>query len=402
MSTEIRTPTEDEFDVAVKTIEAAFGNQPAEGDLDRHRKTMPRDRIVCAFDDARPVGTAASFPFQLTIPGGELPAAGVTWIGVLPSHRRRGIMTQFMQRQLADFHGRGEPLAILWSSESSIYGRYGYGMAAPVLRLDAERVRFQFRDDPGPTGDIRIVAAEEAAELFPSVHERVRKHVPGMFAISADWWTEWKVADLERFRYGAGPKFFAAYERDGAVAGYGIYRLKHEWPEGSPRGQLFVLGAHAVDPPATRELWRFLFGIDLVARVQMELFDPGSPLPLMVADPRTLHLRVMDGLWLRLVDVEVALTARSYVGDGTVVIEVRDSVCPWNEGRYSVGASVARTSGDADLELDAADLACAYLGAFDFHALARAERVRELRPGALERASALFRTPRPPYCPDEF
>ena len=398
---DVRTASDDEFEVAVRTIEAAFGEEPGEGDLDRARKTMPLDRILCAFDDGRPVGTTASFPLQLTIPGGQLAVAGVTWVGVLPSHRRRGIMTQFMQRQLADVHERGEPLAILWASESVIYGRFGYGMSAPSLSLDAERVRFRFRNDPGPSGATRLVDADEAEQRFPPVHERVRVEVPGMFSIPPAWWAEWKLADIQRFRRGAGPKFFAAYERDGAVEGYAIYRLKQEWEHGMPRGQLQVGAAHAISPTATRELWRFLFGIDLVERVQMNFFDPGSSLMLMVADPRSLHLHLSDGLWLRLVDVEAALRARTY-GDGAVVLEVRDELCPWNAGRYRLEQTVERTQDEADLELDAADLACAYLGAFDFHALARAERVRELRPGALERASGLFRTPRPPYCPDEF
>ena len=399
---DIRTPSEGEFELAVKTIEAAFGGEPHEGDLERHQKTMPRDRVLCAFDDGRPVGTAASFPFRLTIPGGELPTAGVTWVGVLPSHRRRGIMTDFMQRQLADVHERGEPLAILWASESAIYGRFGYGMSAPSLTLDAERARFAFHNDPGPSGATRLVDRDEAERLFPQIHERVRKEIPGMFSLPQEWWKQWKLADPEHFRRGAGPKFFAAYERDGAVEGYAIYRLKHEWEQGMPRGKLYVIGAHAVSPPAMRELWRFLFGIDLVERVQMTLFDPGSSLMLMVLDPRSLHLVVGDGLWLRLVDVEAALRARTYAGDDAVVVEVRDALCPWNAGRFRVGAEVARTDDDADLELDVADLACAYLGGFDFHDLARAERVRELRPGTLERASGLFRTARPPYCADEF
>jgi predicted acetyltransferase len=123
---------------------------------------------------------------------------------------------------------------------------------------------------------------------------------------------------------------------------------------------------------------------------------------LMVSDPRSLQLRLADGLWLRIVDVEAALRARSYTDAEPVVIDVRDELCPWNEGRYRVGGDVGRTRGSADLELSVADLASAYLGAFDFHRLAVADRVRELKPGALERASLLFRTSRPPYCPEVF
>jgi len=154
------------------------------------------------------------------------------------------------------------------------------------------------------------------------------------------------------------------------------------------RGQVRVLEVVGVSQLATREIWRFLFGIDLVSRVNAHLVDPGSPLVLIVSDPRSLGLRWLDGLWLRLIDVEAALRGRSYAADETVVIDVHDTLCAWNEGRYRVGSSVVERSDDEpDLELDVGDLASVYLGAFDFHALARAERVRELRAGSLERAS---------------
>ena len=131
-------------------------------------------------------------------------------------------------------------------------------------------------------------------------------------------------------------------------------------------------------------------------------YDPGSPLLLMVADPRSLHLKFSEGLWLRLVDVGAALAGRAYSGDDAVVVDVADSFCPWNVGRWRIGKTVERTDDEADLELDIADLASAYLGAFDFNELAAAERVRELKPGALQRASDLFRAARPPYCPEDF
>ncbi len=175
-----------------------------------------------------------------------------------------------------------------------------------------------------------------------------------------------------------------------------------EWEQGIPRGEVRVIEAFATSSAATRELWRFLFGIDLVARVQSWMFDPASPLFLMVRDPRSLHLRLSDGLWLRIVDLEAALRGRRFAAGDAVVLEVRDELCPRNAGRWRVGPEVGRTDDEAELELDVADLASAYLGAFDFHALAAADRVRELREGALARASALFRTERPLFCPEGF
>jgi predicted acetyltransferase len=399
---EIRNPSDEELRDAMRAGEAAFGAEHKEEERERHRKMLPLDRFLAAYDDGRPVGTAASFPFELTIPGGVVRAAGVTWVGVLPSHRRRGILRGFMREQLEDIRNRGEPLAILWASETGIYGRFGYGLAALNGMLDARTDRFAFRDDPGPAGTIKLVSRDEALELFPPVYDRIRLEVPGMVARSRDWWAEYKLADPEQWRDGAGPKFYAALALDGSVEGFALYRIKEDWRQALPQSQLRVLEALATSATATREVWRFLFGIDLVTKVEQEHFDPSSPLFLMVEDPRRLHLQLYDGLWLRFVDLEASLRARSYATDDSIVIEIRDELCAWNEGRWRIGRSVERTDDDPELELDVRDLASVYLGAFDFHWLARAQRVRELRPGALERATLLFRTSRPPFCPEDF
>ncbi len=302
---EIRAP--EEVRASLDLIHAAFGEVTHEDDYHREEQRMSPDRVVNAVEGSALVGVAASYPFELTVPGGTLRAGGVTWVGVLPSHRRRGIMARMMQHQLEDLHERGEPLAILWASESAIYGRFGYGTAAPVLTLHAERARFAFRDDPGAAGSVQIVERDEAARLFPPLHDERRRLTPGMFARSAEWWTGSQLADPERWRRGAGPKFFAVVDIDGAPAAYAVYRTKQNWDEGIPRGDVRVIDACATTTTATRELWRFLFGIDLMARVQQFMFDPNSELPLMVMDPRSLQLKLGEGLWLRLVDVEAAL-----------------------------------------------------------------------------------------------
>jgi predicted acetyltransferase len=401
VAVEVRNPAEDELRAAMVAGETSFGEELKDEDFGRHSKTMPLERFFAAYDDGRPVGTAGAYPFRLTIPGGELAAGGVTWVGVLPSHRRRGILRQMMRRQLDDLHERGEPLAILWASEAAIYGRFGYGIAAPAMRIDAERARFGWRNDPGPTGAVRLVDRDEARRTFPPLYDAVRSDIPGFVTRNDDWWEQYRLSDPEHWRRGAGPKFFALLELDGEPAGFATYRIKPGWEEGYSTGQLLVGDAVAISSAATRELWRFLFGVDLVARVQGRI-DPGLPLFLMVTDPRNVQLRVTDGLWLRLVDLEAALAGRAYASDGFVVAELRDDFCPWNAGRWRLGPEPARTDDEPELELDVADLASVYLGAFDFHRLAAAERVRELKPGALDRASVLFRTSRPPHCPEDF
>jgi predicted acetyltransferase len=399
---EIRHPAEDEWRAAMTAGSAAFGDAVNDDEYERFSKTLVRERFYTAYDGTTPVATTADYPFRLTVPGGELAAGGVTWVGVVPTHRRRGILTQMMRREIDDLHERGEPLAVLWASEAGIYGRFGYGIAAPTAQMDADRAQFAFRNDPGPRGTARLVDPAEGKTLCADVYESVRTQIPGFVARADEWWETYRLADPEQWRRGAGPKFIAVIEFDAKPVAYAIYRIKQDWDEGFSRSQVKLVETLATTSAAERELWRFVFGIDLIARVQGR-HDPGSPLFLMVVDPRSLQLRVSEGLWLRLVDVGVALSGRSYATDDELVLDVRDEFCPWNAGRWRVaGGKAERTDADPELELDVADLASAYLGAFDFGRLAAAQRVQEHAPGAVERASTLFRTPRVPYCPEDF
>jgi predicted acetyltransferase len=405
MAIEIRPPAEDELRAAMEAAQGAFGAglHVEDDDFARESKTLPLARSLGAFDGGRPVGFAGAYEFDLTIPGGQLPCAGVTWVGVLPSHRRRGILRDFMRRQLADAREWGEPIAALWASEASIYGRFGYGLAAPGISMKSDRARFALRDDEGPQGSIRLVTADEAYELFPPVYERIRAKRAGMLTRTEHWWRNHRLADPESGRRGASRKFYAAIELDGQVEAYTYYRVKEgESDDGLPRGEVKVVEAFATSPAAERELWRFLHGIDLIHRVDVFTLDPASPLPLIVRDPRVLGLRLGDALWLRFVDLDAALKARSYRPGESVVFEVRDELCPWNAGRYRTGEGAGRTDDEPDLELDVTDLACAYLGAFDFHRLVHAGRLTERRDGAAEAASLLFRTDLPPFCPEVF
>jgi predicted acetyltransferase len=401
VSLEYRSPTDGELPAVLRATHTAFGEEMKEEDLARMRRLLQLDRVLAAWDDGRPVGVTASWPFELTVPGGRAGAAGVTLVGVLPSHRRRGILRELMNRQLADVHERGEPLAILWASESQIYGRFGYGLAAPSTSMDAERSAFVLRDDPGPRGSMRLLEPDEALERFPPIYERLRLERPGMLGRTNEWWRLERLADPEHWRDGAGPLAYALLDIDGEPAGYAVYRVAPKWEHGTARGEVRVVEAFGTSPEATAEIWRFLFGIDLVERVRLSRVD--TALFLMVADPRRLHFSLFDGLWLRLVDLEAALRARSFGEGDEVVLEVSDALFARNAGTWSIGGEEAgRIEGHPDVALDVADLAAAYLGAFSFERLAAAGRARELRPGGIARATAVFATALPPFCPEGF
>jgi len=399
---EIRPPVDDEeLRAAMTAAEVAFGSGAIEDeDWERERQALPFSRAHVAFDAGKAVALAGAYPFRLTIPGGDLACAGVTWVGVMPTHRRRGILRDLMRQELEDVHAWGEPIAALWASEAGIYGRFGYGQAAPSIHVKSDKSRFALREPA--RGSVRLVDVDEALALFRPVYERVRSERAGMPSREERWWKEHRLADPESWRRGMSRKFFAAVEVDGQVEGYAYYRIKDDWADGMARSEVKVIEAIAATPEAQKTLWSFLHGIDLTVRVEASIFDPGSPLPLLVRDPRALNGRITDGLWLRLVDVDAALRARSYKPAPPVVLEVRDELCPWNAGSYRVGDGAGRTDDAADLALDVAELASLYLGAYDAHSLVHAGLAEERSDGAAEAVSLLFRTDLPPFCPEVF
>jgi predicted acetyltransferase len=287
-----------------------------------------------AEEDGRIVGGASAFEFQFTVPGAIVPAAGVTIVGVLPTHRRQGILTQLMRAQLDDIHERGEPVACLWASEETIYGRYGYGMAALCGEIDLQRVYGGFRKPVEHGGSFRLLTHEEALEAIPPVYARVAAETPGMFARPREWWEARALHDSEARRDGAGEMVRVVLERDGEGLAYALYRLKMDFDAGSSTGEVRVIEAMGVTPEATAAIWRFLLDVDWMDRVVAEILPIDHPLFLLLEHPRRLRFRAADSLWLRLVDVGAALAARSL--EGAVVLEVADSFCSWNDARYTL------------------------------------------------------------------
>lgn len=407
MEIEIRTCTREELPTFMRTLEGAFGHDISNENVERHMNVMDADRMHGAFDGDELVGTAGVYPFTLTIPGGRIPAAGVTMVGVLPSHRRKGILRQMMKVQLDDAHARQEPVAVLWASEDIIYQRFGYGVASFQGQVDASRDHAAFLRDQGPVGRARLVDVEEAVKILPTIYDRVAETTPGMFARSTEWWRHHRLPDPEDRRRGGGPMWRAVLEIDGRPEAYALYRVFSNWEAGVNTGHTHVEEAVGTTAVATREIWRFLFGIDLMERVKAWLLPVDHPLVLSMAEPTRLRFAQVDTFWLRLVDVRAALEARGYEGDGSVVFEVTDDFCPWNAGRWRLEVAGGRPTAEpatsaTELLVDITDLATTYLGAFSFTQLIRAGRVTEKVEGAAARADALFRTPFAPWCPEIF
>ncbi|MBA3842054.1 MAG: GNAT family N-acetyltransferase [Actinobacteria bacterium] len=389
---------------ALNVISHYFGHENNDEDAERFAKWIEVDRVHAARDGDAIVGCAGAYTYRMAVPGGgSVPAGGVTIVGVLPTHRRRGVLTAMMRAQLADCRARGDAVAYLWASEATIYGRFGYGLASRQGSVELVKDRTRFVAPFEPRGSMRLLDLDEAVQLFPPLYEQVFAQRPGMFSRDAAWWETRRLNDDPSRRRGAGPLNRALLELDGKPAGYALYRVAQEWAFGSSSGKVTIQEVVTPTPEATRELWRWLLDFDWTSKFDADLLPLDHPLFLLLAEPRRMQFRVDDGVWVRILDIEAALTARSYNGDESTVLELADAFMPENAGRWRVGsAGVSRTEDAADLRLDITGLGTVYLGGFGFGDLVRGFRAEELKEGAAERADALFATGVEPWCAEIF
>ncbi len=407
----VRTVTDDELEDALNVVRTAFLSGPISAEeLAVRRSYIELDRCLAAWDaEGRMCGMARAFPTPLTVPGGEVSAAGVSAVGVLPTHRRQGHLTRMMHTQLADVAERGETVAILIAAEYPIYGRFGYGPATEPAKLRLDAVTARWRDDP--VGTVELVDNETYAKVAEEVYDRARQATPGHIG----WDTgHWRVtAGVDRLADGGDESRATAYKvlwRDerGEVQGVAQYGVAESWERNRPANTVDAPLLVATTARAEHELLRFLASIDWVREVTVALRPQDDPAPLALVDGRAAVLvDRSDHLWLRVVDVPVALAARRYATAGTVVVEIADPL-GHAAGRFRLEADpdgvAACTPTDAspDLTAPAPALGAAYLGGTSWARLAAAGWVDEHTPGAADRASALFTMPRVPWCPRSF
>ena len=400
----LRNPRPDDLREFWRPLSDAFAEPLNDDEIERERPLLDYSRFVGAYEGETQVGTAGAYTLRLTIPGGEVGASGITGVGVRPDYRRQGILRQMMDWLLDDARRRGEPVAVLLASEAAIYQRFGFGQGTTVSSFSVDTATIAFREpvDLGPGARIRMVDIDEATEVFARVYDRARPGIPGSLDRSEPKWKLWLVGDAEWMQRGQGIKYRALLEVDGEPRGYAIYRIDNSWGTSGPASTMNVQEVLGVDASAEQALWEWLFSMDLVRTVATRRGPVPHPLQHMLIESRRLGLVVNDGMWLRLIDVPEALGARSYVGSGSLVLEVADDMFDANAARWEVRvadgrATVSRTTAAPDVELDVSALAAAYLGAYRFVDLAAAGRVRGCQPGALERADALFTPPRSPW-----
>ncbi len=398
MDLEIRHVAPDDLDAYILSTRRVFGDPTDAGSVRLEASFVERgeSRARAAYDRGEIVGTTTCHYFDMNVPGGRFALAGVSDVTTRATHRRRGVMSRLMRQTLDDAKEEGQALAALWASESNIYGRFGFGMAMLQEDWTIERKDTTFALEDDPPGEIRFVEPGESARAFAGAYDRVCQMRPGMIDRGDLLW-EIALLDTVEFREGASELYHAVYESGGGVEGYLLYRL-----DGRGR-QLRVRELVAATGAAYSALWRFCFGIDLMNTFRAENQPMDAPLPWMLAAPRQLRRSTGEEFWLRIVDAEAALAGRSYGAEGRFSIELRDPLCPWNEGVIEVdggpeGAVCKRSGNGVDLVMSVADLSAAYLGAVGFSTLAHAGRVEERTEGALRRADAMFATELRPWC----
>ncbi|MGN5379232.1 GNAT family N-acetyltransferase [Streptomyces lasalocidi] len=412
----IRAVGASEYENWLRAVSTGFLSPPvvSADQLERSRRTDAEAsaRRTGAFDGDRCVATLCSFRQELTAVGGAfVPANAVSGVTVSPTHRRRGLLTQMLRRDLAGAKERGDVVATLIAAEYPIYGRYGFGPAAWSVKWTVEALRAGLdRRWAGPEDGARIDLADgaEVRTLGPALHERFQAGRPGAVSRIPVWW------DTTTGVLRSGPDWTEPYHAvyrsaSGEVEGLVSYRTaEHDWPGNQPGDTLSVNWMLATTPAAERALWHFLCSIDWVARVTSDRRAPDDLLPQFLPDPRAARITEhTDWLWLRILDVVRALEARTYEAAGSVVLEVADPE-GLTGGRFRLeasadgSASCTVTSASADLALGVGELSSVWLGGESLRRLAALGRVREEREGAARKADALFRSPGLPWCPDLF
>ncbi|GCD99501.1 GNAT family N-acetyltransferase [Embleya hyalina] len=413
---DVRTIDEDEIIPWTAAVGVGFLRVPdgskenREKRLAHWRERADLARTRGAFDGDRCVGTFRSFATGLTVPGGAIvPVSAITNVTVSPTHRRRGLLTEMMRLDLADAAARGEMLAILIAAEYRIYGRFGFGVATEYQKFTLDTLRTDFAPDAPVEegGRVELVTPEEVAELGPPLHEEFRGLRAGAIGRTPLWWANYTGLDPSPV-HPAPPRFHAIYrDPSGKVAGLVSYRTDDHWDEFVPKVTLTVDSLMALTPAAEFALWRFCASVDYVEKIEAADRSPDELLPMLVTDPRAITTQTRrDFVWTRILDAPAAFSARTYGARDRLVVEVVDDL-GYAAGRFAIdggldGGTCVPTGEPAELALDVATLGALYLGSGSPVRLAVAGRISELSPGAAERAEALLRTPREPWCPDWF
>jgi predicted acetyltransferase len=400
-----------EVDAAIDLVGGVFGNGPVPSDDYRAevREVTEPARTFAVADGGRLVGSAAAYTFDVALPGGAVPLAAITEAGVLPTHRRRGVLSSLIAALEDQAIERGEPLAGLTASEATIYRRFGYGVATRYHGLTVDTRRAAALPEAGgdAAGAVRLVAEDDAATVLPAVWDRHWRRTPGEVSRNPAWW-RMLALDRPHQRGGASGRYVAVHDGGDGPDGFVVYRMTPDWGPGGARFDLRIDALAAASAAAEAALVGFALAVDLVVTVSWPVAPVDGPLRWRLADTRAVHVTVeRDGIWLRPLDVAACLAARRYAAAGGLVLEVVDARRPEVGGRFLLdagtdGAACGRTDREAEVVVRVPELGSLLLGGVSWAVLRDAGLVDERSAGAVRRADGLFRTDRAPWCTTDF
>jgi predicted acetyltransferase len=400
---DIRSITDSEIDAFRDCLMSTFGSDSDDdpGGGDRVRALVAPGRAWAAFDAGTMVATAASYALTVGVPGGTLAMAGLSMVTVRPTHRRRGVLRELIRLHLDDARGRGEPLSGLWATEATIYGRFGYGIAAEADTLEADTRGMAFTAGRHVRDDAVCEWVDEAAarERLPAIYARAIADRPGTLGRSDAWWSERHFLNVPLMRGKASRRRYVIARRAGEAIGYVVYRQRPGFQAGTPSGTTEILELIAADPHAEASLWRFIAGIDLFPKAYWEHAPIDTILPWVVADPRRVVRRRTDALWLRVDDVAATLAARRYQVDGELRLAISDTT--WQLVVSGGRAHCAQVDAEPELQLAPTALGSVVLGGVSLPLLARAGHISGAA-DTVARANRLFAWPIAPWCPELF
>jgi predicted acetyltransferase len=379
----IRPITDDEYPAfATAFIEGFSSDVPHENFEEIVQKVLPAERTLAAFDGGTIVGTFGGFDLDLTVPGGSVKMEGTTVVTVFPTHRRMGLLNEMMNQHLANAVANNYPVAGLWASESGIYGQFGYGVATYAASRTLEGPTFHLREGIHIDRVTRI-SPQQAADRLPRIFDRVCRATPGMYARSEVWWAQEILRDEDWMKRGRTKHRIVVHEGTDGADGYVIYRQKSdESDDAHANGTVVVVEMIAETPRALASLWNYVANIDGCPNVKSWNMPIHDDILAMVREPRRfVTTALMDALWIRILDVEAALSQRTYEGDGTVVFSIIDTYRPATEGTYRLTVSggvgtCERTDATAALDIDVDVLGALYLGGGDLSGYVSADRLR--------------------------
>jgi len=403
VSIEVRPTATDELRRAAEVVTTALmAPLPTDEVWERRGASWQAMGSVSAWDGDRCVGHAGRFPVETVVPGGRrLATAAVTRVAVLPTYRRRGVATRLMEQLVADSVEQGQTMMSLRASETGIYRRFGFGHAGDIANLQIDAVRAAPLTGAAVGGSFHMVAPEEALETIPAVYDAVALRRAGVITRPNEtWWRRQFESVLDR----STAEFVVVHlDRAGRADGYAHYGTAwiDDEPDEAMAGRGTVHDLFGADDRVELALWQFVLDVDLVSRWRANNRPVDDPVRRAAHDSRAVRTRaVHDEQWVRLVDIDAALAARSYRDvRSSVVVAVTDALVAANNRSWRISSGGAEvTDGTADLSVDVAALSALYLGGGSWRMLTALGEVEAVNPASPSTADALFGTEVAPFC----